>query len=77
MTQESSVLIQPLPMVPIFGTTVVTEHGAPRRDDMVDFFKSAQALVDALAPDAPAPANTDDYDFTPDFAPTPYSPKMR
>ena len=74
--KDTSILEAPLPMVPLFGSTVVTDRAAPRLPEVAAIYNQAKLLVDGLAPEAPVIDEA--YENTPDFvaAPTTPSPRM-
>lgn len=63
-----------LPMMPIFGSTVVTDRADPRHPEVVAIYKSAGPIVEALAPERPALDET--LDYTPEPTPAP-GPRMK
>lgn len=73
--KDTSILDAPLPMVPLFGATVVTGRAAPRLPEVQSIYNQAKILVDGLAPEAPVLDEA--YEHTPDFAPSPSTPGPR
>ncbi|AOG03318.1 hypothetical protein [Bosea sp. RAC05] len=73
--KDTSILDAPLPMVPLFGTTVVTDRAAPRLPEVVAIYGQSSNLVEGLAPEAPV--LDDAYEHTPDFVATPTTPAPR